>query len=670
MSNSIKIFISYAEADDKYRKGLKTALAPLVRNEDVELWDNSLILGGEEWDKKIKDQLNASDVILLLTSADSLASSKTYEGEVEKAIERHKKGEIRIVPIILRDCGWEDAPFLNELTVIPRNHLPIKNWEDEDQAYKSVFQELKEIVRTLKDRLPAPPIQSPDPSALCICVQNEEYVTIFAPEQAGQAFPPAKSLFHSKVAGILQRLMVDSDLETDDFKILGEALYHRLLSEPARAYFEKVYLEAEKGKNADNCLKIILYFDEKSRELAALPWEYLYVPTLNNGAEDGFLGVKDNLVLTRRLSDQANPQPIQPKRALILSVVPKSNVEEAILKVKNDAEATYKRLQSWESSHPWLHFEKVEVKTVKDLKDAIANQAETFNVVHYFGGSLAQASKNLAKPEEFLSLPVEELTPDEFLACFGKKPDLLFLHTIGGSSLSLRKMALELVKNVDGILSIQLPAGSEEVAGYAEDFYKTLVKSRDFDSASASIAREWAKKTTTLLKRYGISASYSKQGFKIDVGGGSPVQVSDDVFYTCYNPQCRRLVSFNVRKITYCENPLCEHYGPMWPCPFCQLDTDLEPRDKSILADLSKSKCQNGHIIRRNGRLVEEFSKVTLKVRDIADQNYQASMANLSNSSTEANVVSTGRLGGLGINTGNIAHESPGEARREAPKHR
>jgi hypothetical protein len=312
-------------------------------------------------------------------------------------------------------------------------------------------------------------------------------------------------------------------------------------------------------------------------------------------------------------------------------------------------------------------FEKAEVKTVKELKEAIAGQANPFNVVHYFGGSLAQSSKNLDKPNALLDLPVEDLTPDEFLACFGKKPDLLFLHTVGGSSLSLRKMALELVKNVDGILAIQLPAGSDEVASYAEDFYKTLVKSRDFDSAAATIAREWAKKTTTMLKRYGISASYSKQGFKMEVGGENPLQLSDDVFYTCYNPQCRKLVSFNVRKITYCENPLCEQYGPMWPCPFCQMDADLEPRDKSILADLSKTKCQNGHIIRRNGRLVEEFSKVTLKVRDIADQNYQASIANLA-PANDINTVATGRLGGLGINTGNIAHESPGEARREAPK--
>jgi hypothetical protein len=135
-------------------------------------------------------------------------------------------------------------------------------------------------------------------------------------------------------------------------------LYHRLLSESARAYFEKVYLEAEKGKNADNCLKIILFFDEKSRDLAALPWEYLYVPFLNGGKEDGFLGVKDNLILTRRLSDQATPGPIQPKRALILSVVPKSNVAEAIKKVKDDADATFKRLQLWESSHPWLHLKR------------------------------------------------------------------------------------------------------------------------------------------------------------------------------------------------------------------------------------------------------------------------------------------------------------------------
>jgi hypothetical protein len=666
MSDPVKIFISYAKEDDKHRIEIKKHLKTLTSNNKAIIWDTTSILSGNI-EEQTEREISAANVALLLLSVD-FTNSEANIAEMNQFIRRFKKDGIVIVPILLRSCVW-DFPDIKKLKPLPSDEQAIEAWKNPEDAYANVANGITNIINNIisAKELNKSEINSPDPAALCICVQNEENVTIFAPNQAGQSFAPAKAPFHSKVAGILQRLMVDSDLEADDFTILGEALYHRLLSESARAYFEKVYLEAEKGKNADNCLKIILFFDEKSRDLAALPWEYLYVPFLNGGKEDGFLGVKDNLILTRRLSDQATPGPIQPKRALILSVVPKSNVAEAIKKVKDDADATFKRLQLWESSHPWLHFEKAEVKTVKELKEAIAGQANPFNVVHYFGGSLAQSSKNLDKPNALLDLPVEDLTPDEFLACFGKKPDLLFLHTVGGSSLSLRKMALELVKNVDGILAIQLPAGSDEVASYAEDFYKTLVKSRDFDSAAATIAREWAKKTTTMLKRYGISASYSKQGFKMEVGGENPLQLSDDVFYTCYNPQCRKLVSFNVRKITYCENPLCEQYGPMWPCPFCQMDADLEPRDKSILADLSKTKCQNGHIIRRNGRLVEEFSKVTLKVRDIADQNYQASIASLA-PANDINTVATGRLGGLGINTGNIAHESPGEARREAPK--
>jgi hypothetical protein len=46
--------------------------------------------------------LNRANVILLLISADFLASDYCYDVEMKRAMERHEAGEAIVIPIILR----------------------------------------------------------------------------------------------------------------------------------------------------------------------------------------------------------------------------------------------------------------------------------------------------------------------------------------------------------------------------------------------------------------------------------------------------------------------------------------------------------------------------------------------------------------------------------------
>ena len=51
--------------------------------------------------------LDAADVILLLISPDFIASDYCYEREMKRAMERHRKSEARVIPVILRPCDWK-----------------------------------------------------------------------------------------------------------------------------------------------------------------------------------------------------------------------------------------------------------------------------------------------------------------------------------------------------------------------------------------------------------------------------------------------------------------------------------------------------------------------------------------------------------------------------------
>jgi hypothetical protein len=137
MSNdTIEVFISYSKQDKELRDGLLAHLRPLER-EGVITWHDRQILPGTEWDEEIRSRLNAADIILLLISADFLATDYCTQVEIPEALRRHEAGEATVMPVILRQCGWKYTR-LAAIQAYPEKAKPIKSWADIDEAYTNV----------------------------------------------------------------------------------------------------------------------------------------------------------------------------------------------------------------------------------------------------------------------------------------------------------------------------------------------------------------------------------------------------------------------------------------------------------------------------------------------------------------------------------------------------
>src|SRR5579884_3619424 len=113
-----KIFFCYAREDKHLVEELKISLISLQRYGLIEMWYDQNISAGREWEREITDQLNAAQIILLLISPHFMASDYCYNKEMQRAIERHERGEARVIPVILRDTLWQIAPF-SKLQALP-----------------------------------------------------------------------------------------------------------------------------------------------------------------------------------------------------------------------------------------------------------------------------------------------------------------------------------------------------------------------------------------------------------------------------------------------------------------------------------------------------------------------------------------------------------------------
>jgi len=146
----INIFFAYSREDFALRDRLDKHLSGLKRKNYINTWYDGKIDAGKEWEKEIDSNLSKSDIVLLLISADFIASDYCYDIEMTKAISRHEKGDAVIIPIILNPCDWSDLPF-SKIQGLPQNGKPITSnyWENSEIALNEVAKSIKDIVENL-----------------------------------------------------------------------------------------------------------------------------------------------------------------------------------------------------------------------------------------------------------------------------------------------------------------------------------------------------------------------------------------------------------------------------------------------------------------------------------------------------------------------------------------
>jgi hypothetical protein len=137
-----KLFISYAHEDEAYRVDFEKHLASLKREGLINEWTDRMITAGSEWAREIEEHLDQSNIILLFISPDFMASRYCAEVEVQRAMQRHRMGISKVIPVLIRPADWHGAPFA-KLQAIPGDSKAISEWENRDAAFLEVTNQLR-----------------------------------------------------------------------------------------------------------------------------------------------------------------------------------------------------------------------------------------------------------------------------------------------------------------------------------------------------------------------------------------------------------------------------------------------------------------------------------------------------------------------------------------------
>ena len=140
------VFFSYAHRDKLLRDRLDNHLSNLKYRGLITSWYDREIEAGEEWTQQIDIRLNKAHIILLLISADFMASQYCYSIEMKQALERHERREADVIPILLRKVLITDAPFA-KLYMLPTDGKPVTKWRDRDSAFFDIACGIEKVAK-------------------------------------------------------------------------------------------------------------------------------------------------------------------------------------------------------------------------------------------------------------------------------------------------------------------------------------------------------------------------------------------------------------------------------------------------------------------------------------------------------------------------------------------
>jgi len=143
----LNVFFCYAPEDEDLCQDLEAHLKLLVRQGYITELSSRRIGVGAELHAEIERQMDQADLILLLVSADFLASDRLYEVELRRALSRRSRRPEDVLGILLRPCDWAhgDLAGLEMEPVDPAKGavVPLTAWPSRDDGLKRVAEEIR-----------------------------------------------------------------------------------------------------------------------------------------------------------------------------------------------------------------------------------------------------------------------------------------------------------------------------------------------------------------------------------------------------------------------------------------------------------------------------------------------------------------------------------------------
>jgi hypothetical protein len=304
-----------------------------------------------------------------------------------------------------------------------------------------------------------------------------------------------------KIVRILSRWLAEDLIKRrEEIVLLGSCLYELLFSPE----LSRAFLSALKGAEKRSAtLRVVLEFKPDARDLAEMPWEYIYCPDQPTEKGKGFfLAARNSLILTRQVPLRLEEEDLKPgPRPLRILIVVSQPEGDEYTTVK--ADEVLSQIEKLKDKAPGtIETTQLRQPTKKSLGDHLKKRP---HVVHFIGhgrygktggdedeqdGEEKQekVGQLILVSEKGLKSPVP-ITDEDFADYFSDyQPRLIFLHACEGAHTesyeTFRGVALQLVySRVPAVLAMQYQITNRVATSFANEFYQSLSEGKPIDVA-------------------------------------------------------------------------------------------------------------------------------------------------------------------------------------------
>lgn len=129
----------------------RAMMRAMEREGRVELWDDTTIQPGANWARELSRSLENAQVVVLLVSANFLASDFLSEEQLPIILKRGNAGEVKVVPILLSPTSL--PPGLAKFSSLPVDGTSIAEQPDRERAWVEAAAAVSKIASEIEGQV-------------------------------------------------------------------------------------------------------------------------------------------------------------------------------------------------------------------------------------------------------------------------------------------------------------------------------------------------------------------------------------------------------------------------------------------------------------------------------------------------------------------------------------
>lgn len=141
----LKLFISYSHLDESFIDEFRKHISPLKNNGKIDEWYDRKILGGENFQDTIDNNLDSASIICLFISKNFISSNACIK-EKERSFQLKRSKGTKVFPIILSPCAWLEDQELKTILASPTDGKAVTSFRDNDEGWMDVYGWLKDAI--------------------------------------------------------------------------------------------------------------------------------------------------------------------------------------------------------------------------------------------------------------------------------------------------------------------------------------------------------------------------------------------------------------------------------------------------------------------------------------------------------------------------------------------